>query len=154
MKLKKAKILRGDIASTNMEWMCGELENKNKDKYLACMDITVPSNSKSIFFVNKGQPPEKFDFFKQALDSFEQIAFGQICSMEWDKLENGDRISLPDEMEEKIRDWGGRIWMGGSITQIKKGKPGVHHLEIKPQSVEERQIEGRHLIYNKKNEEF
>lgn len=133
MKLHESKILRGGIAGTRIEWFCGEFESKHGNRFIGCFDITIPERARSIFFINKGQPPEKFDFHKDASRSFEQIAFAQISVMEWDKLKNGDKITLSDEMEQKIREWDGRIWMGGSITQIKQ-KEGYVELAVKPQT--------------------
>ena len=158
MKLHNSKIIRGEFAGTRMEWFCGDFESmpwheKEGSRYIGCVDITDPSRAKSIFFISKGQPPEHFDFHKDAYSSYEQIAMAQMAVMEWDKLENGDKIRLDDEMEKNIRDWKGRIWMGGSITTIEKVAPGVHHLKQKKQSPSERDL-GHYIYYDVKNEEY
>lgn len=163
MKLLNSKLVRGSIAITNMEWFCGEFEEQSwrgeeKPRFIGCVDVTIASNPKPIFFITKGQPPETFDFKKDAFSSFEQIAMAQITVMEWDKLKNGDRIRLDEDMEKNVYDWGGHIWMGGSITEIEKVEASpdvsIHHLKQKKIPLSERVIEGRHLRYKVKHEEY
>lgn len=159
MKLHNAKILRAGIAATRMEWFCGEFETPSwrhgkGSVYIGCLDITNPSHSRPIFFISKGQPPETFDFQKDAYSSFEQVAMAQLVVMDWDKLKSGDKITLDDDMEEQIREWNGRIWMGGSSTQVKSPEPGIAILEKKDTPLTDRLLDGHVIRYNKKNEEF
>lgn len=158
MKLHEAKILRGSLAGTRLEWFCGAFESppyppgsKSGPEYIGCVDMTAPSNAKSIFFIHKGQPPESFDFHKDAYASFEQIAMAQMVVMEWDKLKNGDKITFDPEMEMNIREWGGSIWRGGSVSTIEQVAPGVSHIKLEEGIDRER---GRALLYSIKNEEF
>ncbi len=158
MKLIESKIIRGGIGGTRMEWFCGEFEEqtfgkeREKPRFIGCFDVTIPSNPRSIFFIHKGQPPEQFDFKKRAYSSYEQIAMSQIVSMDWDKLGNGDKITVSDEMEKRLRDWRGRIWLGGSEATIEE-KDGIHHIKNKKIPLEERDI-GRYIAYKKQKEEY
>ena len=106
---------------------------------------------KPVYFTFKGQPPESFDFQKDAYNSFEQIAFAQITMKEWDKLKNGDKIILDEDMERKIREWGGRIWQGGSITTVEQAGSLTH---LKVDTDLRRDIEGRYLVYKVENREY
>jgi hypothetical protein len=169
MKLLNAKIVRGKFAATRMEWFCGEFESPPwpmdeqtrirggaipKSRYIGCLDITNPSHGRPIFFISKGQPPETFDFQKDAYSSFEQVAMAQMTVMEWDKLKNGDKITLDDEMQENIREWNGRIWMGGSITQVESPEPGINILKKQHIPLTDRLIDGHVIRYTKTNEEY
>jgi len=160
MKLINAKIVKGEFAATRMEWFCGEFETQawqggDASQYIGCIDMTNPKYAgKPIFFISKGQPPEKFDFHKDAYSSFEQVAMAQITVMDWERLRNGDKITLDREMTENIRRWNGRIWMGGSISHIRSPEPGVHILEREEQPLEDRIIDGRLIRYTKTNEEY
>jgi hypothetical protein len=161
MKLKESKLLRGDLAMTRMEWLCSEFETKGyrKDKktgpkYIACVDYTVPSHAETIFFTPKGQPPERFDWNPNAIRStYEQLAFAQIVTMDWDKLKDGDELSFDSDMEKKIRKWDGRIWSGGAIVNAKKTNDNMHVLELKEQTVKDRDM-GHYVKYFKKNKEY
>jgi hypothetical protein len=160
MKLHKAKLLHGSLGGTRLEWLCSELESrpfppgsKSGPRYIGCVDYTVPSHAASVFFMNKNQPPEPFDWHPHAVRStYEQLAFGQIICMDWEKLKNGDHISFDSQMEQQIRKWGGEIWSGGSIASIRKDGE-VNVLELKEQSVKDRDI-GHYLTYIVKNKEY
>ena len=159
MKLHDAKIIRGSMAGTRMEWFCGEFESfpfppgsKKGSEYIGCVDLTVPSHARSIFFINKDQPPETFDFHKDAYSSYEQIAMAQIVVMGWGKLKDGDKITLNDELEEKIRELNGSIWTGGSESTIKQVAPGVSRIKIK--DVDRDLNLDDPLIYNVENKEY
>jgi len=161
MKLHNAKLLRGSIAGTRLEWLCSELESmpyppgsKKGPRYIGCVDYTVPSHAASVFFMNKNQPPEPFDWHPHTIRcSYEQLAFGQLITMDWDKLKNGDELSLDDQMEKKIRDWEGHIWMGGAVVEAEKVGENVNVLKLQEQTPHDRDL-GHYIQYYKKNKEY
>ena len=119
-KLKEAKLLKGRLAGTKMDWLCSEIVSEHGEDVIMCVDITRISNMKRVFVVPKGQPPGEFDFFPEAYKSFEQIWFAQNVVREWDKLKDGNVITASDEAEDKIREWGGMLYTPGGVVGIKQ----------------------------------
>lgn len=120
MELKEAKLLKGRLAGTRMDWLCAEIEEVRGSSLIICMDVTNPGNMRRVFVVPKGQPPGEFDFFPEAYKSFEQIWFAQNVVHEWDKLEDGNVITAGDEALEKIRMWHGKIYTPGACVTVRR----------------------------------
>ena len=102
MKLKEAKLLKGRLAGTRMDWLCAEIEEARGYDSIMCVDVTVLDRPRRVFVVPKGQPPGEFDFFPEAYKSFEQLWFAQTIVHEWDRLEDGNVVTASEEAEEKI----------------------------------------------------
>ena len=157
MELKNTKFIKTGLGMTRMEWVCTEMQEtsihgKKDTRYIGCVDYTLPSRLRPVFFIHKGQPPEPFDFQEHApRSSYEQLAFAQIITMNWDKLNTGDTLRFDNEMEEKIRGWHGRIWSGGSSITSKKINNENMVLERQKIPLHERVLPDRHVHYTIKN---
>ena len=108
-KLKKAKLLKGRLASTKMDWLCAEITGKGGEDVIMCVDITLLDRPEVKFSLPKGEPP--------ILDSFEETWFSQIIQHDWDKLKDGNLITVSDEAEENIRKWRGVLYRPGGVVR-------------------------------------
>ena len=110
-KLKEAKLLKGRIASTRMDWLCAEITGRREDAVM-CVDITILDKPEPKFSLHKGEPP--------VLGDFAETWFGQIIQHDWDELKDGNVITVSDEAEEKIRKWRGILYTPGGAVRTEQ----------------------------------
>lgn len=109
-RLKEAKLIKGRIASTRMDWLCAEITGKRGEDTVMCVDITLLDRPDVKFSLPKGEPP--------LLDDFAETWFSQVIQHDWDKLRDGNLITVSDEAEEKIRQWRGRLYLSGGVSRL------------------------------------